>query len=235
MISTSVLITIAAAALWTINFAYLTSFVETLGFSYSDFDVTPQEQLSAAWQSVLLASLTLIFISALVAVVPTLFLALWSLFETLWRLGTPWTRKIAQLLGWLRHWGRRFRKVQRTLHTNRPESSSEKLTRYAQNLLIGMGVFPIFVFLLIKSAQDAGLRGERDALIAIQSGSMVVLKLNDGISSQYRYIRRVRDKIIVAPTTSSPRVSEKCIVTLLRRSDIASKSLGSGNGFPSAL
>jgi len=222
LISTSVLITIATAALWTVNFAYLTSFVETLGFSYSDFDVTPQEQLAAAWQSVLLVSLTLIFISALVAVVPSLFLALWSLFETLWRLGKPWTRKIAQLFGRLRHWSGRFGKVQQTFRTKRPDSSSEKLTGYAQNLLIGTGVLSIFVFLLIKSAQDAGLRGKRDALIGIQSATTVFLKLNDGTSSQCRYIRRVGDKIIVAPTTSSPMASEKCLVTLLRRADIAS-------------
>jgi hypothetical protein len=83
LISASVLVAIATAALWTINFAYLNSFAETLGFSYSDFHVTPQEQLSAAWQSVFLILVAAAFLLALLAVVPGLILALWWLFETL--------------------------------------------------------------------------------------------------------------------------------------------------------
>jgi hypothetical protein len=74
----------------------------------------------------------------------------------------------------------------------------------------------------MKGAQDAAFRGERDALSAMHSGPTVSLKLNDGTSSQYRYIRRIGDKIIVAPTASSSQLTDKYIIALLRRSDVAS-------------
>ena len=219
LVSASLLLTVATACLSLINYSYLTSFTGILGFSYSDFDITPQDQIYAAWDSLVVVFGAALVSGTVVVLSPPLFailcfagLKIWQAFERSGSTFKKWSL--------LKNRQRKTRAANRRPETKLENSLYKIVTTFRTPFIVFVFIL-FFGALIVKGAQDASLRGEHDALVSVDSGPIVTLKMNDGTAPRYRYIRRIGDKLLVLPMGLASEQHGKSVVVLVRRADVA--------------
>jgi hypothetical protein len=219
LVSASLLLAVATACLSLINYSYLTSFTGILGFSYSDFDITPQDQIYAAWDSLVVVFGAALVSGTIVVLGPPVFAVLCFAGLKLWQ---AFERGGSTLKKWpLLKKRQRERKPANWRPETKLENSLYKIFTTFRTPFIVLVFLLLFGALIVKGAQDASLRGEHDALLAVESGPIVTLKMSDGTAPRYRYIRRIGDKLLVLPVVPASEQNGKSVVVLVRRADVA--------------